>query len=749
MEAARRKTVIKWLERVERSTLSIRQFFEENDVPFSQSQYSIYKRRFSACGAEGLCDRRAGGGNRKLSREAEIFLSGCLKREEGVSLAWLRERLIEEYGCELSVSAISRAVKRIAPDYQFGGSGGRKSAGESEPEINPVGGFELLIAVAYHLGWPQQSAEVIAGAVQRRKRTKSYKANRDYVDSRGRTKGGKFTKRFNQRKEVRRERFLSVRDKRERKNWASMNIMRDRREILVRKSLAVLSLPVITMNGNVRSADVALGQALRHFCGFDYKQSSMTKYLSELKYLGVSTFLLEELTRFWKEKWAGEGQEGPLVCYYIDGNTKALWSSARVKQNKVTMLGRVMGCLEQVFIHDGLGHPIYFETFSGHGPVGEQILGMFEKIEEAIVEVAGSRTTVQRAIVMDGASNSVKTLRAFAAQDKYHYITPLDANQWDERRVRSLGRPLRYRHGEATLREVELELEDSQEKGYLVTSRAIKVEWDNGKRTVLLTSLPAEIVDASEVVCAYFKRWPAQELQFKTNKAVVSFNRVMGYGRKEITNNRMFEAQQKAAQKVEQLSRTLKEPLREIGVHEAAIAHLIPKERRIRAKTKISDGEQIVPKTLQRQFQEYDKEIRSHKHAIKKMEKDHAKEFKKLRKHQKEWLGLQGKERVYTIDVELDQIVTFHRVSLANLYTYFIKHFLGRTSLSMVSLLHRIIHLPAVIEETEHTRNVRLRYNKKDRTMMKKLQSAIEKINSLQVHGPRDKLMQFSLEVSH
>ena len=196
MEAARRKTVIKWLKRVERSKLSIRQFFEENDVPFSKSQYSIYKRRFSECGAEGLCDRRAGGGNRKLNREAEIFLSGCLKREEGVSLEWLRETLIEEYGCELSVSAISRAVKRIAPDYQFGGSGGRKSEGESEPEINPVGGFELIIAVAYHLGWPRKTAEVISGAVKRRKRTKSYQENRDYVDWRGRTKGGKFTKRF-------------------------------------------------------------------------------------------------------------------------------------------------------------------------------------------------------------------------------------------------------------------------------------------------------------------------------------------------------------------------------------------------------------------------------------------------------------------------------------------------------------------------------------------------------------------------
>lgn len=51
------------------------------------------------------------------------------------------------------------------------------------------------------------------------------------------------------------------------------------------------------------------------------------------------------------------------------------------------MLGRIMGCLEQVFIHDGLGHPIYFETYSGHDPTGEHTLGLFEKIEDCCGQV--------------------------------------------------------------------------------------------------------------------------------------------------------------------------------------------------------------------------------------------------------------------------------------------------------------------------------------------------------------------------
>lgn len=79
-----------------------------------------------------------------------------------------------------------------------------------------------------------------------------------------------------------------------------------------------------------------------------------------MKYLGASSFLLSDLPEFWRKCWVWENaaHSEPLLCYYIDGNTKALWSSERVKLHSVTMLGRVMGCLEQVFVYDGLGNPI-------------------------------------------------------------------------------------------------------------------------------------------------------------------------------------------------------------------------------------------------------------------------------------------------------------------------------------------------------------------------------------------------------
>ena len=748
MDDAKKKMILEWIGRISHSELTITGIFEKYNVPFSKAQYFNYKKQIAIAGPEGLQDRRKLGGNRKLNLEAEGFLRGSIKSNPDVTLKWLQSAIYEDFTCELSLSAISRALKRICGNQISLSIGRPKSISKKEDVINPLGGFEIIVAIAYHLGWAQRIADLISNEINVLTDTEEFKINAEKTDKKGRKKSGKFSRRYNQRKDVRVNRFASISEKRINKNWQSMDIVRDNPRVLIRKSLAVLSLPVITMNGNVRSVDLALGESLKHLCGFNYKQSTISKYLSELKYLGISTRLLQDLPEFWRLCWGDEladSMGGPLVCYYIDGNTKAVWSSQRVKKNKVTMLGRVMGCLEQVFIHDGFGHPIYFETFSGHGPVGEHILSLFEKIEDAILDVPRSSTKVYRAIVMDAASNSVKTLRAFAVQQKYYYVTPLDDNQWNERKVIRFGRPSRYRYGNATLRDLDIELEDSNEKGYLISSRAIKIDWDNGKMTILLTSLPLKIVDASEVVWSYFQRWPAQELQFRYKKAAVSLNRVAGYGRKEIENPRVIEAQQKSAKRIEELSKELEEPIHRISIHEKAIDNLIPKERRIKTKGKIKKGKRILSKKLQQELDKYRKKINYHSREIKKIEKEHGKKFWMLRKHQKEWLRLQGKERVYEIDVELDQIVTFYRVSLANLLAYFIHHFLDGVSTSMVMILHQIIHLQAKIEENEEERKIKLRSNKKDPETMRKLSFALEKLNSLNIPGPRGKFMRFSL----
>ncbi|RLC11989.1 MAG: hypothetical protein DRI57_18220 [Deltaproteobacteria bacterium] len=67
-----------------------------------------------------------------------------------------------------------------------------------------------------------------------------------------------------------------------------------------------------------------------------------------------------------------------------------------------------------------------------------------------------------------------------------------------------------------------------------------------------------------------------------------------GYGRKKVENVRQRRKQEKLAQKIDTLREQLKDAIDEISTHEYAISNLIPKERRLRAKTRIIRGKHIV-----------------------------------------------------------------------------------------------------------------------------------------------------------
>lgn len=469
----RERQIAKWLDRIESSPLSARDYLAKYPVPFSLRQFYRYRATYERHGAEGLIDGRREGNHRRIHAEAEDFLRWYVSTHEGIGRKDVQEALTERFGIEVTPRGLGRCLERLGIELE--------RSKKSEPVAAywfPYAGVELVVALAWHFGWPQATADMIRKAITRARRSKRFARRGSAADIKGRNRRGEFTARYNRRLDVRRERFISVESKRKSKSLERMDVVNLSPKVLQRRCLAVLALPFVTNNGEVRTVNTPRGEALKAICGFQYKQPTLEKFLSELKYLGASEDMLRHQVGFWQERWRNEfplEENLPLLCYYVDGNTKALWSTKRVKKHKVTMLGRVMGCLEQVFVHDSYGRPIYFETYSGHAPVGEYVLSLFEKIEKSL-EVPAGRLPVHRAIVMDAASNSVRTLRAFAAQKKYHYITSLDDNQWNPRKIRKQGRPLRYRHGAATLRDCEIELEDSQEKGYVFLTRAIKIE---------------------------------------------------------------------------------------------------------------------------------------------------------------------------------------------------------------------------------------------------------------------------------
>jgi len=100
-----------------------------------------------------------------------------------------------------------------------------------------------------------------------------------------------------------------------------------------------------------------------------------------------------------------------------------------------------------VFIHDGKGHPLYFQTFQGHADLGKHALPMLTKLTELLDDPADN-ISVKRILVMDGGANGVQTLRAFNGSDEY-YITILDDNQTKERKFKNIQEEMRYKYGNA------------------------------------------------------------------------------------------------------------------------------------------------------------------------------------------------------------------------------------------------------------------------------------------------------------
>jgi transposase len=728
------------IESIAKSSLSVEEYFQKHRVPFSRAQYFRYKARLAEEGVEGLSDGRRAGNRRKLTPEAEGFLRGVREADPGKGTRELQQMVESGLGIHVDPTTISRFFHRVGEPISW------PRPREPQRMVTACGGIEILGALALHLGWAEHTARAIVQWRESFRQSELYRQERSRRDRQGRDRRGQFTGAYNEREDVRRQRFGPVEEKRKAKNYSRMALFQVSEEVLGRKCLGVLSLPLITLNGSVRSANTPMGNALEHFCGYNYQHHTLDKFLREMKYAGVSEPLLRDQVRFWQAKWKDvEPQSGlPFLCYYIDGNTKPLWSAKRVKQNKVTMLGRVMGCLEQVFVHDGYGHPVYFETYSGKAPMGEYVLSLMEKIEDALVG-PGPALRVQRVIVMDAASNGVGTLRAFAGQERYHYITALDDNQWNPRKVRQEGRAKRYYYGAATLRDSWIELEDSQEKGYLIVVRAIRIDWDHGKRTVLITSLPKEAVGASMVVKAYFDRWPYEELQFKAMKSFACLHRVAGYGKTKLPDEKVRQAQKTLQTKITALRRKLDEPLNAIAVHEERLAGAIEQERRIRSRVPVAEGKHILTPEQQADMTNIRRTIADCKRGIKTMESENHKDLHRLRQHEKEWLRLQGKEYVYRVDVELDQIMTYFRVALVNLASWFIHQYLGGASMSLVSFLHSILLLPAEIELTDHVRHIRLKRNTKDPKTMAALATALAELNSLQIQHMDGKRILFAL----
>ena len=150
--------------RIERSTLSAQEYIQRYGAPFSLAQFYRYRARIASEGEEGLKDRRHNEHRRKLKQEQSGFIRGFIKNNQKVTLAQVQQAVITEFGITVNCSTISRTLKKLG--IRLDRRGGERR--QKEKERVSGAGFELVAALAVHLGWHEHTAagiqEVVASA---------------------------------------------------------------------------------------------------------------------------------------------------------------------------------------------------------------------------------------------------------------------------------------------------------------------------------------------------------------------------------------------------------------------------------------------------------------------------------------------------------------------------------------------------------------------------------------------------------
>jgi len=270
----RENQIMNALARIERSSLSPEIYIQRYGVPFSIAQYYRYRSRLSEKGEEGLRDGRQDGNNRKLGKDEITFLRGFVKGRTIMSPSEAQRAVASEFGTTVHRSTMSRVLKKMEV------ATGRPTREVSNKERVSCAGFELIAALALHLDWPEHTARFVMDVINCRG---SETQPDDPPDRYGRNSKGQFTKRYNQRASVRKMRFAAIELKRSKKDLRRMDIFHTSHKNLERKALAVLALPLVTLNGQVRTVNVALGNALEGFCGFN---SGCLSYFSRDRLFG-------------------------------------------------------------------------------------------------------------------------------------------------------------------------------------------------------------------------------------------------------------------------------------------------------------------------------------------------------------------------------------------------------------------------------------------------------------------------------
>jgi transposase len=720
-------------------------------------------RKYEEGGRDALIDRRAPKGRgRMVTAEIRGAVRLLAHQRPELHSEALAEELQATLGVKLGGSTIREVLSELGLSRLRGrprGSPSQKFSAEEEETVTPLplAGAELLQAVETEVGAVRQLTTKLGEYLEKLPAPEGEVLDdRTHRDEKGRFQGSYNTAKARTEPELG-EKFATVERHREEKDLRAMRTANSSFESRHRKDLALTYLPIVVETARWSALSHWQGAYLDELVGFPYMPSTLDKYARELKLGGASETAREAVTTFWLEQ---EGLSGGAVVY-IDASTKPVWTHHFTRSTKITGNGRVMPGMSTVWLNSGSGTPLVYRTFSGHASVPRQVSELLQQVESAIGE-----GTTERLVVLDRESHAVWLFKELDAGG-WQYIVPLRSSVMGPRaRFENLGEWQPYGTDGDTTREGWLWLNDSRAgEGPLRHRVVARKRHRTGKVAWYATNTTVEQFDATAVIDSYFARWPLQEHVFRAGNGRVGLNVHHGYGKKKVTNVTVVSTLDKLSGKLKRCETELEQTIvnrdalttmyddwvaTEVDLREMREQVSAEMEQRV-ASENVVDAKLIECYTelarLQRWLDEArDELLRVVPKLDKAKERVHALEGRRMRL-QLEQEKKRGHTRIFTVDTELDEIMTAYKMTFMNLAKRLMDTHM-KEPMELDELIRAVMTLPGERVSSASMETIRIYRQARDSRVMTAVERACASFNELKLtRGPDEKPKQLRFEL--
>jgi len=718
-------------------------------------------RRFEQGGRDGLIDLHL---PVRSKPKVDAHVLGALRAlavsHPEVGSVALAELLSEVVGITIRPTAVQKGLRELGLARPRGRRPKNPQAGKplDVEEVRPLtlAGLELLKAVDQHVGAIEHLTDAMGGHLAQLPEPEGPVPN----DTANRDARGRFESAYNQ-PSPRTEpelgaRFDTVEKRRKDKDLPKMRVAAESAAVRLRKNKALTYLPAVVRSSRWSALEHWRGDHLDEVAGFAYRASTLDKYLRELKLSGAAEACRQAVTSFWLDE-EGDARDAATgaVILYVDTKTKPLWTHHWTRATKVSQTGRVMPAISTMTLHSGAGTPLIYRSWSGSVSLPGEVMSFLDEYEEH----AGEGTT-RRVVVMDREAHSVALFKAFG--DARSYIVPLRSSVVGPRaRFEEVGDWQPWLYGPDEVCGGFLWLNDSRKGEKPLRVRVVgRRRHRTGKIAWYATNVPSEEFPASEVIRLYFERWPAQEHVYRDGSGYVGLDIHHGYGKRKVDNVAVLDKLDKLdgqtqrlvqlKSKQEALIAALQSELSDWEIVSKELEPEVTLRRSILGK-RLAAGES--GEELSAYFQGYElmerwvSEARSECQGLQQRllaatEAVAATEARQQRLDKEQAL-LEKRRKIFTVDVDLDEVLTSFKLTFINLCCVLMDSYLGKR-MELETLIEAVLTLPGERVLTPTTETVRIYRPDRAASTMKAVERATSALTDLGLKRG-DRTLQFEV----